>query len=36
MSAALGMCVVITAGLWKGFKKEQAEKAALAEKEGGA
>ena len=36
MSAALGMCVVITAGLWKGFKKEQAEKAAAAEKEGGA
>jgi hypothetical protein len=36
MSAALGMCVVITAGLWKGFKKEQAEKAASAAKEGGA
>ena len=27
MSAALGMCVVISAGLWKGFKKEKAEKA---------
>ena len=27
MSAAMGMCVVISAGLWKGFKKEKAEKA---------
>jgi uncharacterized membrane protein YfcA len=31
MSAALGMCVVIMAGLWKGFKKEKAEKAAYSE-----
>jgi hypothetical protein len=34
MSAALGMCVVIMAGLWKGFKKEKAEKAAYADKGG--
>ena len=32
MSAALGMCVVIMAGLWKGFKKEKAEKADFAGK----
>ena len=31
MSAALGMCVVIMAGLWKGVKKERAEKAANAQ-----
>jgi hypothetical protein len=34
MSAALGMCVVIMAGLWKGFKKEKAEKAEFAGKGG--
>jgi hypothetical protein len=28
------MCVVIMAGLWKGFKKEKAEKAAYAGKGG--
>ena len=26
MSAALGMCAIIMARLWIGFKKEQAEK----------
>jgi hypothetical protein len=30
MSAALGMCVVIMMGLYRGFKKEQAEKAGYA------
>jgi uncharacterized protein len=34
MSAALGMCVVIMIGLWKGFQKEKAEKAAYAGKGG--
>jgi hypothetical protein len=33
MTAALGMCVVIMMGLYKGFKKEQAEKAGYAVKE---
>jgi uncharacterized membrane protein YfcA len=34
MVAALGMCLVIMVKLWNGFKKEQAEKAAYALKEG--
>ena len=34
MSAALGMCVLIMVKLWNGFKKEQAEKAAMAGKGG--
>ncbi|MFZ5447923.1 MAG: sulfite exporter TauE/SafE family protein [Thermodesulfobacteriota bacterium] len=33
MCAALGMCVVIMIGLWKGFQKEKAEKAAYAKGE---
>ncbi|MDD2902366.1 MAG: sulfite exporter TauE/SafE family protein [Syntrophales bacterium] len=34
MCAALGMCAVIMLKLWQGFKKEKAEKAAYAVKEG--
>ncbi len=34
MCAALGMCLVIMIKMWKGFKKEQAEKAAYAGKGG--
>jgi uncharacterized membrane protein YfcA len=34
MTAALGMCAVIMIKLWQGFKKEKAEKAAYAVKEG--
>jgi hypothetical protein len=34
MAAALGMCLVIMIKMYNGFKKEQAEKAAYAVKEG--
>ena len=34
MCAALGMCLVIMVKMWKGFKKEQAEKAGYAGKGG--